>query len=162
MEAITLCSFYMPAMNVERLKESLAAITTMQLAFGDKENDIDVIHVLGMQIIDLLEKESTDIATVQGQVEACRVRFQMVRELLERKRGELERHLEQLTVLFENMESLEVWFIAMFETLQNLQPISTELERLKEQLAEAESLYDSVQVVYPFLNLQFRYVSNKV
>ena len=67
-EAITLCAFYMPAMNVERLQESLAAITTMQLSFGDKENDIDMIQVLGIQIMDLLEKESTDIAAIQGQV----------------------------------------------------------------------------------------------
>lgn len=146
-EAITLCAFHMPAMNLERLQESFAAITTMQLAFGDKENDVDMIQVLGMQIIDLLEKESSDIATIQGQAEACRVRFQMVRELLEKRRGELELHLEQLTVLFENMEALEVWFIAMFETIQNLEPISTEPEKIKEQLAEAESFYDRVQVL---------------
>ena len=70
----------------------------------------------------------------------------MVRELLEKKRSELERHLERLTVLLENMEELEVWFMAMTDTIQNLEPISTEPEKIKEQLLEAESLYDNVQV----------------
>lgn len=144
-QGVVVSAYKTPLMDADKIAEELALIQELLDAFADQEEELVVVQSVGMELLDLLEDDAPDAAIIRNQVDALYTRFHVTRDHLQRRRAQLDKHNQHLVPFRENIEQLENWFETFSATVEDLEPVSTEPEKLKKQLAEAEELQREIQ-----------------
>lgn len=144
-EGLVLCAYDTPALDLDRLKEELMLVDELLSTITAQAPVLNEVDENAKQLIDLLDKDSSDAVIIEERVANMFVRFEAVQTELETRKNKLESHLDHLVRFCQCDNDLNKWFVAMEKVIQHLDPISTEPQIVKKQLVDVEELLDSVQ-----------------
>ena len=144
-KAVVLCARITPLMDPDGVHSEVDLIDEMLAALADKEDELGVAQDLAYELCQRLGENSPEAPLIAQQVKVLGKRFRVVRARLQKRKPPLEKHEEHLRPFVKNNADLTDWFGAMNEQIDNWEPISTEPEKLKEQLKEVEEMQDKVQ-----------------
>lgn len=144
-QGLVLCSHVTPAFDLDRLTEELKLIKELLSNINTQAPLLNDVEDNAQQLLELLEKDSADVVIIEERVSNMFLRFEAVQNELETRKNKLESHLEHLVRFCKCDNDLNKWFVAMAKVIEHLDPISTEPEVVRKQLADVEELLDSVQ-----------------
>lgn len=144
-QGVVVFAYKTSLMDADGIAERLVLIQDILDAFTDQEEELEMIQSVGMDLLDTLEDDSPDAVIIRNQVDTLYTRFRVTRDHLQKRRAQLEKHSQHLVPFRENIQELKNWFETFGDVVEKLEPISTEPNKLKQQLAEAEELQNEVQ-----------------
>ena len=144
-QGVVICAYKPSMIDADKVSQELALVNEILDALSDQEEEVDLIQAIGMEILDRLGSDSPDSVIIRNQVDSVFTRFRVTRQHLEKRKLQLEKHNRHLVPFRANVQELYVWFGIIDDTVEILDPVSTEPSAIKKQLAETEQLQSQIQ-----------------
>ena len=131
-------------MVVEEGKADMVKIAEFVAEVQKTSGKVEEAKNNGRDLIELLQHFDADSWPVQNHVtEVCR-KYDAVVKRIDFKREEVTRQVRVINHFNDELKEGEKWLVEFFNKVAKLEPVSSEPEVIKQQLADVESLLDDI------------------
>lgn len=124
--------------NVAKCKEQIKTVEDLLSSLIAHETDVDEVLNAGGKLASTLDPKSAEVPRVKQEVDTLSKRYQDLLESLNQEKQQLERGTEKALRFQDALRTLEDWLPRVEEAVAAQEPISSDLEVVKEQLQHAE------------------------
>ena len=131
--------------DADKLRQELEQIKALVSTLDERKGDIKQLNQSGQQLLQQAEDDSPSALSVKEQLVNANSKSKDLPARLSDRQKELEKTLEATLQFNSSLEEIEQWLPETVETVDVLEPVSSEPEKLKEQIRETDGLLEEVK-----------------
>ena len=131
--------------NADKLRQELEQIKALVSTLDERKGDIKQLNQSGQQLLQQAEDDAPSALSVKEQLVNTNSKSKDLPARLSDRQKELEKTLEATLEFNSSLEEIEQWLPGTVETVDVLEPVSSEPEKLKEQIRETDGLLEEVK-----------------
>ena len=132
--------------DVDKLRKELEQIKALVSTLDERKGDIKQINRSGQQLLHQAEDDAPSTFKVKEQLDNVNSKAKDMPQRLTDRQNELEKILENTLKFNSILEEIERWLPEAVETFDALEPVSSESEKLQEQIRETGKLEEEVKL----------------
>ena len=131
--------------DADKLKDELEQIKALVSTLDDRKGDIRQLNQSGQQLLQHAEDDAPSTMSVKEQLINTNNKYKDLPLRLHDRQKELEKALEGTVKFNSLLEEIERWVPETVQTVDALEPVSSEQEKLQEQIRETDQLEEEVR-----------------
>jgi len=131
--------------DADKLRQELEQIKALVSTLDERKGDIKQLNQSGQQLLQQAEDDAPSALSVKEQLVNTNNKSKDLPARLSDRQKELEKTLEATLKFNSSLEEIEQWLPETVETVDVLEPVSSEPEKLKEQIRETDGLLEEVK-----------------
>ena len=131
--------------DADKLQEELEQIKALVSTLDERKGDIKQLNQSGQQLLQQAEDDAPSTLSVKEQLVNANNKSKDLPQRLRDRQKELEKTLESTLKFNSLLEEIKQWVPETAETVDALEPVSSEPEKLKEQIRETDKLLEEVK-----------------
>ena len=131
--------------DADKIQQELEQIKALVSTLDERKGDIKQLNQSGQKLLQQAEDDAPSTLSVKEQLVSTNGKFKDLPTRLSDRQKELEKALEDTLQFNSSLAEIEQWLPETVETVEALEPVSSEPENLKEQIRETEALHDGVK-----------------
>ena len=131
--------------DADKLKAELEQIKALVSTLDDRKGDVKQLNQSGQQLLQQAEDDSPSTLSVKEQLISTNNKSKDLPIKLGDRQKKLEKALEGTMKFNSLLDEIERWVPETVQTVDALQPVSAEPEKLQEQIHETDNLHEEVK-----------------
>lgn len=131
--------------DADKLRQELEEIKALVSTLDERKGDIKQLNQSGQHLLQQAEDDAPSTLSVKEQLVNTNSKSKDLPARLSDRQNELEKTLEATLTFNSLLEEIEEWLPETVETVDALEPLSSEPEKLKEQIRETDGLHEEVK-----------------
>lgn len=131
--------------DADKIRQELEQIKALVSTMDERKGDIKQLNQSGQQLLQQAEDDAPSTLSVKEQLVSTNSKSKDLPARLGDRQRELEKALEDTLKFNSSLAEIERWLPETVETVDALEPVSSEPEKLKEQIRETDGLHEEVK-----------------